>query len=296
LRSSIIPGQGKNGSKLGIIKAWIVIRLKTWVRLILNIITFKNYRRFVLKKYAKENGFPIESLITSNFPPLFSHTAMPIITMTMPELEFPHVPYKNLRYLGPMVFEDRDKNHVNSKISKQLDKIFEVKSKTGKKLIYCSIGSFVDGDPKFLQRLINALSSESEFLLVLSLGGKVPATALISEAKNIHIFDWVPQLKVMEQADCSINHGGINSINECIHFSVPMLIYSGKKFDQNGCAARMAYHGIAIAGDKDRDDELAIKANIHRLLSETSFSEKMFQTHQIYQQHRGKKFSSFLLE
>ena len=42
---------------------------------------------------------------------------------------------------------------------------------------------------------------------------------------NIHFFSRTPQLKVLENTDIFINHGGFGSVKESIEYSVPMLVY-----------------------------------------------------------------------
>jgi UDP:flavonoid glycosyltransferase YjiC (YdhE family) len=44
-----------------------------------------------------------------------------------------------------------------------------------------------------------------------------------------------------------VTHGGINSIMECVHFTVPMVIVPGLR-DQPGNMARALHHGIAVTG------------------------------------------------
>ena len=100
--------------------------------------------------------------------------------------------------------------------------------------------------------------------------------------KNVLLYSWLPQLKVLDHADCSINHGGIHTINECIHFSVPMLVFSGKKYDQNGCAARVAYYGAGIVGDKDKESSVSIRDKIGEVLSNTEIAKKIQHLNQAY--------------
>jgi len=93
--------------------------------------------------------------------------------------------------------------------------------------------------------------------------------------ENVFAFKKLPQLKVLAYADCSINHGGIHTINECIHYKVPMLIYSGKRSDQNGCAARVAFHQLGIMADKDKDQSAAIQSKIQQVLTDPLFRKNM---------------------
>ncbi len=90
----------------------------------------------------------------------------------------------------------------------------------------------------FVKKLIEAVKDNEDLLLFIGLGGMLEQTSFAPIPDNVILKSSMPQLFLLSNADCSINHGGIHTINECIHYAVPMLIYSGKKYDQNGCAAR----------------------------------------------------------
>lgn len=294
IRTTIIPGKGFSGSKMGITLAWIKMRLMVYGRLYINKLKFNNYRRAVFRKYAKEIGFSRSKMMLNTLPPLYSFKDLPILTMAMKAMEFPHSPAKNLRYIGPLVFENRLGVRNDEETEKRLSEVLALKKSLKKKLIYCSVSSFVKGDVSFLKKVVAAVSSHNDWLLILTLGGNIEPALLGEIPKNVFLFSWVPQLKVLENADCSINHAGINSINECLHFSVPILAYSGKYFDQNGNAARIAYHGMGIRGDKDVDTSTTIKHNISRILNEPSFRNKMNEMHAIYEDYRQRKLTPFL--
>lgn len=294
IRTSIVPKEGFGGSKFGIAISWLKMRLMVYGRLYINKLTFNNYRREVFRKYAKEMGFPRSKMMLNTLPPLYSFKDLPILTMAMNEMEFPHNLAKNLRYIGPMVFENRVGSNADESTENRLAEVFSLKKELGKKLIYCSVSSFVKGDVSFLKKVVEALTGQEDWLMVMTLGGNIEPDLLGEVPKNVFLFNWVPQLKVLENADCSINHAGINSINECLHFSVPMLAYSGKYFDQNGNAARIEYHGMGIRGDKDVDTRETIKNNISRILTEPSFQDKMLAMNSTYQEYRQKELTPFL--
>ena len=293
LRSDIIPNKGIKGSALGILFNWIYIKIKVQFRIFLNNLTFKGYRRAALLRYAKENGFPTDTLIATNLPIFFSYTNLPFISFTMAEMDFPHQPERNFYYAGPMVHEKR-KMMLNITENNLLDNILRLKEHSRKKLIYCAASSLLDPDLSFLKKVISAVEEKDEWMLIISLGGKLPPNRLETESSNVHIIYWVPQMKVLEHTDCCITHAGNNSVNECIHFSVPMLAYSGKKFDQNGCAARILFHGLLIRGDKDKDDALQIRKNIIRIFEEPSFKEKMNFFHRKYREYGQRKLPPLL--
>jgi len=292
IRTDIIPKKGLRGSTMGILKAWLFLKTKIFGRLILNKMTLRGSRRSVLKHYAKQIGFSRDSLISRNFPSVFIHRDLPILSMTLPELEFPHSKPKNLSYIGPMV---ADYNPDGLEIDADLKRVITSKTADNKQLIYCSITTMAEtGDINFIKKVIDAVKQEKSWKIIISLGGKLEPNTFKNVPNNVHIFKWVPQLYILSKIDCSINHGGIHTIHECIHNKVPMLIYSGKKFDQNGNAARIDFHGLGLMGDKDLDSSERINAKIKMILSKPSYAHNMESAHQIYKRYDAKEISSNL--
>ena len=294
LRSTVIPNQSIGGSSLGIQLAWLYIKLKVFRRLWLNKFRRKSFRRSLLLKLAKNSGLSRQGLAARNFPSVFIHTKLPVLSMTLEELEFPYTPPGNLNYIGPMVNDGRRFKSMDD--PGVLAPVLELSKKDpGKKLIYCSVSSLTMGDQNFIRRVIEAVSLENDWLLVISLGGKLDSSDFKPLPSNVHLYSWVPQLEVLKAADCSINHGGIHTIHECIHFKVPMIVYSGKQHDQNGNAARIAYHGLGLRGDKDKDDNDEIRTKIEHILKKTSYKEKIRKVHTVYEEYQKKDLSSFLV-
>lgn len=291
IRTSIVPNNGFKGSCLNILINWLFIKLKVYARIVVNKLYFNDYRRATLKRYAKSNGFPIKKLVATNLPNLFSYTSFPLLSFTMKEMDFQHKPPRNFVYVGAMVSENRiiktDKEPI-------LEKIIKIKSNENKKIIYCAASSLLDIEKKFIDALIKIVENKKKWILVISLGGKLPQGSFKSKSENIFILSWVPTMKILNYADCCINHGGINTINECIHFKVPMLVYSGKKFDQNGCAARIKYHKLGLIGDKDNFDAQSLKNNLHELLNSKAFSDSAKKFNELYLKYRDIKLTPLL--
>ena len=168
----------------------------------------------------------------------------------------PQPPIPSMHYVGPMVYENRRELKAEPNTEKTLERLFTVGHLEGRSLIYCGCSTFIKGNREFLQQLVAAVSNHPQWDLVLALGGQFNLDQLGTLPANIHAFNWVSQLQVLKHADCAINNGGINSINECIHFGVPMLVYSLNRFDQNGNAARIDYHHLGMIGDIVKDKAL----------------------------------------
>jgi len=252
-------------------------------------------RRSVLQAYAEQVGFPSEYIQENYWPGPFTYSNLPVISITAEEMEFPHDVRPNLYYVGPMVYTPRkeidSKHSVVQKIEETLTDCIE----NGQTIIYCSVSTFKEGDQGFLKKIIQAVASEDKWTLIIGMGGLLEEKDFDHLPKNVHAFSWVPQLQVLAKAHLSINHGGIHTINECIHYKVPMLVYSGKRSDQNGCAARIAYHELGMMADKDKDDVATIQHKIKAALANPNYRKNMAQLHEQVQIYRTEKKLSTLI-
>lgn len=281
LLQDTIPGKTFRGNSLGLELAWWTIKCQRWWTF-----TKKKWlsagtdRRSILLAYAKRVGFPLTYIQENYWPGPFTYGTLPVISITAQELEFPHSLRPNLHYVGPMVATNRKDTQTNDFLEQQLKNIFKESKTNEKALLYCSVSTFRKGDQGFLKKLIQAVATEDQWVMIVGMGGLLAKDTFGALPKNVYAFPWIPQLQVLEKAHCSINHGGIHTINECLHFKVPMLVYSGKRSDQNGCAARVDYHGVGMMADKDRDEVAVIRQKIKETLGNTSFRENLEKMHQ----------------
>lgn len=284
---STIPNRGWRGTNIAIQLDWFRIKLSRRMNVLKGkLFSVFTDRRSVLLAYAKSIHFPMDLLETKYWPPPLTYRQLPVLSMTSWALEFPHQARPNLYYVGPMVYAHRKDQQVDSAVADRLQNILKIRREGGKSLIYCSVSSMDEGDQVFLQKLVQAVGEREDWIMIMGLGGQLESDFLSAIPSNVHPFAWVPQLQVLEQADCSINHGGIHTINECIHFRVPMLIYSGKRYDQDGCAARVDFHQLGIVADKEEDDAMAIRSKIEQLLGQATYQEKIDEVHFHYQENK----------
>ena len=285
-----IPGVGEQGSKQAINAAWNKIeqeRKRTFRRQKLR--TAGTDRRSILLAYAEQIGFSKAYIPDNYWPGPFTYAKLPVISMTTEELEFPHALRPNLTYVGAMVFAGRKDLKIDKEVEEKLAKIFRKKEETGAALIYCSVSTFKKGDTIFLKKLAEAIDKDERYLLIIGLGGMLEQDILANTSENVYCFNWIPQLKVLAKADLSINHGGIHTINECLHFRVPMLIYSGKRSDQNGCAARVHYHKIGVMADKDKDSPEVIKTKIEMVLNNPIYRDNVVKFSELTEDYKRER-------
>jgi len=274
LLTDVIPGVGEAGTQDAMSAHWEAVkkqRSKMFARMAL--LSSWTDRRSILLALADECGFPRDLIRENWWPGVFTYNDLPAISMTPYEMEFPHEPRPDLHYVGPMVREGRKEKPAVSHDGLSLDDLLAKRKSAGAKLILVTVSTLHAGDVGFLQRLTAAVAMRADWQLFIGLGGQLDPAELGALPENIHTFAYVPQLRVLKEADLSINHAGIHTIHECIHFGVPQLIYSGKRSDQPGCAARVHYHGIGLMADKDEDSAEDIRENIDEMLTNTAYRE-----------------------
>ncbi|MEM1256117.1 MAG: nucleotide disphospho-sugar-binding domain-containing protein [Cyanobacteria bacterium P01_H01_bin.21] len=288
IHTSTMPGKGLSGQPLAIEWSWLRYSLSKWWEF-----QRERWRRMgidrisILRCYARQIGYPWRSQRDQWLMP-YPHGSLPILCFNALELDFPHVPHPAMNYVGPMVLDNRQESRVEPSTEAALAKLFEQNKSGERSLIYCACSTFVKNDQQFLERLIEAVSVYPQWDLVLGLGGKLTPDKLPNLPANVHAFSWVPQLQVLKHANCAINNGGINSINECLFFGVPMLVYSLKHFDQDGDAARVAYNGLGIAGDIDQNQAATIRQYIRTLLSDQSYKKQAERMGECYRRYGNR--------
>jgi len=290
LTTAIVPT-----SKLTVTIAWQKRWLKTNLKKILLPNNPEVIRRNALKNLARENGFPLTKLKHSTFPPIFLNRHLNTYCCTLESLDFPDdtLP-SNYQYIGPQISDSRQILNTDHIESQKLEKVIKQAKEEGKKLIYCSLSTFKKGDTQFLEKVIEACKTEKEWVLIASLGGLITVDDFGDVPKNVHLFSWVQQPYVLAQVDLSINHGGINTINECLSSKTPMLVYSGKKYDQNGCMARVHYHKLGLQGDKEKDDINVIRQKIKSIFENPEFKENIMQMSQMITALKNESITTLL--
>lgn len=197
----------------------------------------------------------------------------PEFILSPPEFDFPRRLAGNQEFVGPYVDMNRQEDGFRFGTLSRIAEI-EKKAREGVPVVYCALGGMpwlYPAAAAFLGRLI-AAASGAGWELVLARGpvevgdpGAVPY--------NVHVFETVPQVKILGWCRMMITHGGMNSIKECIMSAVPMMIYPGNtEIDQPGNAARAVFHGLGILGNMRRDSVGRIRRHIESMLTTDRFS------------------------
>lgn len=201
---------------------------------------------------------------------------LPVLSFNLWELEFPHEPQPNLHYVGPMVARERIELRTDPASREAWDGLLE-RRKAGpdRPLVYCSLGSHWSADLTLLKKIVEAVRRRPDWDLVIGLGGKLAPEALDPLPDNVTPLTWAPQLEILAQSSACITHGGITSINECIAFGVPMVVFSTEQIDQDGCAARVEYHGIGLREEREYATEGRVRGMLETVLTDPDFRARV---------------------
>ena len=297
IHTETIPGNGWR--RWGIEWSWLCYGWTKWKE-------FQQERRrrvgldwiSVLRCYARQIGYPLQLRFGfRQWLVPYPDNRLPILCMNALELDFPHQPHPSMHYVGPIIAEGHQRA---STMGQTLDTIFQNRQTSGRPLIYCGLSSLAKADRQFLQQIMEAAANSPGWDWVLGLGDQLEPRELGALPENVYALRWAPQLQILNHADCAIISSGINSINECISCGVPMLVYSLDCADQNGNAARLAYHGLGIVSERSQNTAARVYEHVQTLLTEGRYRtnvERMRQCFQQYvQQQRAVEIVEKLLE
>ncbi|GAB3640258.1 glycosyltransferase [Spirosoma arcticum] len=219
-------------------------------------------------------------IVKNKFVKLFNN--VPELLLLPLEFEFsPTVRKEYQYYLGLCQRENRIDTELDITFENNWQQILDEKQQ-GKRVIYCSFGTFFEvASPHlvdFLNKLLESLQAIPNTFLICSVNKYVIKTILFNNRAfdNVMFFSRVPQLKVLEIADLFITHGGLGGIKESIHYKVPMLVYPlDPYYDQSGNALKVEHHGIGLRGNFIYEQVPYMSAKIRKLLIDKSYKNKI---------------------
>lgn len=132
-----------------------------------------------------------------------------------------------------------------------------------KKIITMSLGTILpEEDPSVLEwyrELIKAFGDNADYQIIMNAGDLGPLP------KNCISLKRIPQLHVLQHTDVFIHHAGMNSLNEGLHYNVPMIVIPHSK-DQFTNAARLVETGRGLSLSKSEVTAENLKQKVLELL------------------------------
>ncbi len=169
-------------------------------------------------------------------------------------------------------FDDNKYKFVGpSIINRQEVKEFKIENPDNKKLVFVSLGTIVNQNIKFYKDCFEALGSRDDLIVIMSVGKKIDIKDLGMIPENFRVYDYVPQLEVLEQVDLFITHGGMNSSSEGLYNDLPLIVVP-QMVDQFAVAKRVKEFGAGIEL-KGNVNSSSISKAVNEVLSNNSYKE-----------------------
>ena len=100
----------------------------------------------------------------------------------------------------------------------------EPKEKTGRPLVYVSLGTVINDHPDFYRHCIEAARGQ-QIKLLISCGRAFDPAQLRALPENVTVREYVDQMDVLSRASLFITHCGMNSATEGLYMGVPELLF-----------------------------------------------------------------------
>lgn len=295
-----VSGRGWQGSRLGSALLWAELRLGKARRAARQKLERVGCDRLsLLRELARESGVDFNRFTDfSQWPRPLTFRTLPALSLHAQEFEFPHQPPPHVQYVGPMLLENRADPPLDSDEQTRLTQVLARRDSSGgsRKLIFAAFGSFFTSDVAFLRRLFDAVAQRPDWELLVALGGRLDASELGPLPERVQAFRWLPQLEVLAHADAAVSHGGINTVDECVSNAVPMLLYCGFQTDMAGVVSRGLYHGVAVAGDRERDDATAIRKRLEHVLADPDIRRNLESLRASYRRYETEQVAERVIE
>jgi zeaxanthin glucosyltransferase len=240
----------------------------------------------ILEETARRTGFNVrDELVRRWIQPDLHFRSLDEWALWTPGIDFPRtrpVP-DNVRYVGPSVDLERQQ---------------AMRPATGPsaRIVYVAVGTvrfrWKDNLP-FLRKAIAALADLPDMLVYISTGDERATEALGAPPANIHIFDFLPQLQMLDVASLVITHAGAGTYRECIEKCVPMLAYP-RNHDQLGNSARIVFHEIGLRGNRRLDSVEDIRRKALRVLSNPVCIRNLERLREDVHAHEGELLATAL--
>ncbi|MEI4801643.1 macrolide family glycosyltransferase [Bacillus sp. FJAT-51639] len=162
-------------------------------------------------------------------------------------------------FVGPSISPRKDVSH------------FPIEKLKTERVIFISLGTVFNQQPKFYEKCFEAFQ-DMEATVVLAVGKKTDINQFKSIPSNFLVYNYVPQLEVLQHTDVFITHGGMNSSSEGLYFGVPLVVIPVAA-DQPLVAKRVEEVGAGIQLDRLQLTATMLREATEQVLNNKEFSQ-----------------------
>ncbi|MEE1926819.1 macrolide family glycosyltransferase [Streptomyces sp. TRM 70351] len=158
-----------------------------------------------------------------------------------------------------------------------------------------SLGSAFTHQPAFYRACVRAFAELPGWHLVLQIGAFTDEAALGELPPNVEVHRWVPQLRVLRQADLFVTHAGMGGSQEGLACGVPMIAVP-QAADQFGNADTLTALGVARRLDTEDATPEALREAAQALLGDPGLPARFAAVQEQLRAEGGTRQAADLIE
>lgn len=157
--------------------------------------------------------------------------------------------------------------------------------KKRRKKVYISLGTVNNKNIDFYKNCIKAFEND-DIDVVMSIGANTSTDALGNVPSHFEIKNSVDQIMVLQETDVFITHCGMNSVNESLYYSVPMVLFP-QQLEQSVVADRAANLGVGFMLERNTPED--IKEAVMEVIHNETYKDRADALSKSFKQAGGVK-------
>jgi len=272
IHTPLVPAPVGDASAFRIRRAWARYHVTNFLQRLRKKGRFLGAdRAAALARLARGIGYDLKRHTTRReWMRPFAFRDVPVLLMQLREFDFPRPPRPDCHHLGTLVDPERERG-LAPEARAALERFLEPDGP----VVACAFGAYYPHDDRdMFRRVVEVARARPGLRFVVGAGGRFEAEAFGDLPANVLAMRWIPQLRVLSRARAAIVHGGASSIMECVHFGVPMVVLPFDMNDQQGNAARVAYHRLGRVCQRDRATPEVIRQCLDQALDDDALRRR----------------------
>ncbi|HFK1465315.1 macrolide family glycosyltransferase [Bacillus sp. YAF12_1] len=148
---------------------------------------------------------------------------------------------------------------------------FPTEDLKNEKVIFISMGTVFNEQPALYEKCFEAFK-DVDATVVLVVGKKINISQFENIPKNFKLYNYVPQLEVLQHADVFVTHGGMNSSSEALYYGVPLVVIPVTG-DQPFVAKRLTKVGAGIRLNRNELTSELLRETVKKVMDDVTFKE-----------------------
>ncbi|MGA4499625.1 macrolide family glycosyltransferase [Bacillus bombysepticus] len=148
---------------------------------------------------------------------------------------------------------------------------FPTEDLKNEKVIFISMGTVFNEQPDLYEKCFEAFK-DVDATVVLVVGKKINISQFENIPKNFKLYNYVPQLEVLQHADVFVTHGGMNSSSEALYYGVPLVVIPVTG-DQPFVAKRLTEVGAGIRLNRNELTSELLRETVKKVMDDVTFKE-----------------------